>query len=239
MFSRARIALLVLAALGGATVPLTARPPAGGQDAARQPASATAPTAPGQAAPAQPTPAPTPAPQVPTPSFRTDVDLVAVDVSIVDGRGEPVRGLTPGDFQLSVDGQPRTIVSAEFVSQTADSGPPRSEQYSTNEGAAGGRLIMLAVDQGSIRQGGGAAFIKTAGRLLDNLGPGDRVGLSVIPGGRVLDFTGHLALVRAQLERIAGAAPRFMRTTAGQVGVAEAFEYRPRQLRDPQGDRRA
>jgi VWFA-related protein len=180
---------------------------------------------PGGQAPAQ-RPEPAPAQQVPAPAFRTGVDLVAVDVSIVDERGNPVRGLKPEDFQLSVDGQPRTIVSAEFVAQDADTGPPRSEQFSTNEGAAGGRLILIAVDQGSIRRGGGAAFIKTATRLLDNLGPGDRVGLAVIPGGRVLDFTGHFALVRAQLERLAGAAPGFVSATAsGQVGVAEALAY--------------
>lgn len=213
---RARFVMFALATLSSVPAPLTARPPA----AAQQPVPAPPPSA--QSAPAQPGPEQ----QVPTPSFRTGVDLVAVDVSIVNDRGDPVRGLKPEDFQLSVDGQPRTIVSAEFVSQTADSGPPRSEQYSTNEGAAGGRLIMLVIDQGSIRRSGGGPFIRTASRLLDNLGPGDRVGLAVIPGGRVLDFTGHLALVRAQLERIVGGAPRFVgATNIGQVGVAEALAY--------------
>jgi hypothetical protein len=86
-------------------------------------------------------------------------------VSVVDDQGRPVRGLTVDDFALTVDGLPRQINSADFVSQTAADGPPISPFYSTNEGAAGGRLIMIVVDQGNTRQFAGARFIRAATRL--------------------------------------------------------------------------
>ena len=182
----------------------------------------------GQQAPAPP-PEPAPAQQTPppnqeTPVFRGGVDLVAVDVSVVDPAGRPVRGLEPEDFTLEVDGEPRRIVSADFVSQSAASGVAPSEQYGTNEGAAGGRLIMIVVDQGNIRQGSGQSLVKAAERLLRDLGPGDRVGLAAIPGGRFVNFTSHVELVRQSLGQLAGAAPSFGRShVVNRVGIAEAL----------------
>ena len=52
-------------------------------------------------------------PQPPRTTFRSTVDLVPVDVSVVDRNGRPVSGLTEQDFTLAVDGKPRRIASAE------------------------------------------------------------------------------------------------------------------------------
>jgi VWFA-related protein len=155
--------------------------------------------------------------------FRTEADLVTVDVSVVDGTGRPARGLTADDFVLKVDGEPRNIATLEFVNQSAASGPLPSTQFATNEGAVGGRLIMLVVDQGNIRQGGGQTFIRAAERLLADLGPGDRIGLAVIPAGRVVDFTSHIELVRQALSRLMGGAQRFVRSGSNRVGTSEAL----------------
>ena len=107
------------------------------------------------ASPRQTPQAPPPAPpadvppgQVPPLTFETGVELVSVDVSVVDKTGLPVRGLTKDDFELEVDGAPRLIASSMFVEQSSKSGPPVNEQFSTNEGATGGRLLMIVVDQG-------------------------------------------------------------------------------------------
>src|SRR6187401_3467220 len=43
-------------------------------------------------------------------TFRTGVDLVDVEVSVLDRNRLPVRGLTLGDFTVLEDGQPRPIV---------------------------------------------------------------------------------------------------------------------------------
>jgi len=58
-------------------------------------------------------------------TFTAGVDLVTVDVSVVDNTGRPVRGLGVEDFELKVDGEPRRIVSAQFVQQSAASGRRR------------------------------------------------------------------------------------------------------------------
>ena len=53
------------------------------------------------------------------PAFRTGVELVTVDVGVVDRQGQPLRGLAAGDFTVTVAGQPRRVVSAEFVEPAA------------------------------------------------------------------------------------------------------------------------
>jgi hypothetical protein len=43
------------------------------------------------------------------PVFRAGTDLVQVDVSVLDGKRRPVRGLTAADFVVLEDGKPREI----------------------------------------------------------------------------------------------------------------------------------
>src|SRR5688572_9506458 len=55
-----------------------------------------------------------PAPHRP-PTFRGGTDLVRVDVTVIDRRGDPVTSLTPDDFELWDNGQPQAITSFKFV----------------------------------------------------------------------------------------------------------------------------
>ena len=93
-----------------------------------------------------------------SPVFRSGVDLVTVDATVVDGSGQPIAGLGPEDFQLKVDGEPRRIVSVQFVSRgTAvarqeDPATPAAARVSSNEAVADGRLVLVAVDQNNIRR---------------------------------------------------------------------------------------
>ena len=61
----------------------------------------------------------------PKPTFKSAVDLVPVDVNVIDKSGRPVPDLAAGDFTLTVDGKPRRIVSAQFISvdRAVDSAP--------------------------------------------------------------------------------------------------------------------
>ena len=43
------------------------------------------------------------------PVFRAGVDLIALDVTVVDRNGAPVKGLTAEAFTARVDGQPRAV----------------------------------------------------------------------------------------------------------------------------------
>lgn len=53
------------------------------------------------------------------PAFRTDVDLVVVDVVVRDKAGAVVRGLTASDFEIREDNRPQQIVSFDTEEVTA------------------------------------------------------------------------------------------------------------------------
>lgn len=164
-------------------------------------------------------------PQQTPPTFRAGIDLVAVDVSVVDRNGRPVDDLKPADFTLKVDGRPREIVSAEFVSfRAADDGPATAgARFSTNIGRRPGRLIMIVVDESYIRKGSITKIVDAAAAFIDTLGQADRVALQIIPGtGPVVNFTSDHALVKRLLKTAVGTAVEAAKTD--RVGVAEALE---------------
>jgi VWFA-related protein len=178
------------------------------------------------AAPAQEKPAPPPV-------FGVGVDIVAVDVSVVDAQGRPARGLATEDFTLNVDGRPRRVASVEYVdlAAAATTAPaPASSGYSTNEGARTGRLVMIAIDAGSIGRGGARPVTNAADRLLDALTPEDRVALVAFPApGPTVPFTQDPSRVREALKGVVGRAER----GGTLVGLADALA-----LVDPQDFRR-
>jgi VWFA-related protein len=166
-----------------------------------------------------------PPPQTPQgqPTFRTAVDVVAVDVSVIDRDGRPVNDLKTGDFALKVDGRPRPVRSAEFISlRRLDDPEPAPVSFSTNAGQAPGRLIMLVIDQANIRKGSGRSVFLAASRFIDKLNRSDRVALEIIPGsGPVTDFTANHVLVKRMIERAVGQALEGDRS--GRVGIAESM----------------
>ena len=65
------------------------------------------------------------------PVFRSGVEVMEVDVTVVDGQGMPIRDLRAPEFTVTIDGQPRRVVSAEFVADsTASSHPSRGRARS-------------------------------------------------------------------------------------------------------------
>ena len=165
-------------------------------------------------------------PQQAPPTFKAGVDVVAVDVSVVDPTGRPVRGLETGDFSLTVDGRPRRLASVQYISQETAPGTPLPDQpeltpFSSNDGRGGGRLVLVVVDQGNIGAGSGRIVMDTVGRFLARLGPGDRAALAVIPGGMVVNFTRHHALVRDAVGRVMGTNLPIGRGM--RVGLSEAL----------------
>jgi tetratricopeptide (TPR) repeat protein len=119
--------------------------------------------------------------QVPT--FRSGVELVTVDVGVVDRQGNPLRGLGAGDFSVTVGGQPRRVVTAEYV-DTAAARPaalatvagPDVVPVSTNEGVGVGRLFVFV----------------------------DRSSLMLMPAGPNVPFTWAHDRVRDALQRVIG-----------------------------------
>ena len=159
-------------------------------------------------------------------TFRSSVDLVPVDVSVLDKNGRPVADLTAADFRLEVDGKPRRIASAQFISadRVVAAEPSKPVEYDSNTGAAGGRLFVLVIDVGNISAGGGRTAIEAAKRFVGRLNRSDRVALVTIPGADAqIDFTGHHALVQTLLNRVVGQASD--RSGPQRVGVAEALGF--------------
>ena len=160
----------------------------------------------------------------PPKTFRSSVDLVPVDVNVVDSTGRPVADLTVDDFSLAVDGKPRRIVSAQFITVARNTDAPESPatNYSSNSAAPGGRLIMIVIDLGNIGAGRGKYAIEAASRFIGRLSKSDRVGLTTIPGaGPRIDFTANHALVRTMLQNIVGRADE----RQARTGISEALAF--------------
>ena len=62
------------------------------------------------------------------PIFRGGVEVIEVDVNVVDNRGHPVADLHGPEFTVTVDGKPRKVVSADFVSFRGEVSRPRSPE---------------------------------------------------------------------------------------------------------------
>ena len=156
------------------------------------------------------------------PTFRSGVAMIMVDVAVVDPAGQPVTGLRAEDFELRVGGAKRRIAWAEFVERhTAPVVSASSDQYSTNEGGRTGRLVVVAVDQAHIRRVEGLAALRAAAAFVDSLDPEDRVAATTLSLADRIDFTSEHAVVKRQLERLAGTAtpaPVFY-----NVGLSEAL----------------
>lgn len=161
----------------------------------------------------------------PRPRFTTSVDVVSVDVNVIDRNGRPLRDLEAGDFTLTVDGHARKLVSAQFISVSApvDAAKPVPEEYSTNVGAAAGRLIAIVVDRGSIAPVRAKDVFASAARFAARLQPADRVALFSVPSGIAIDFTTDHDAVISALQRMDGQADPGPNTK--NVGVAEALQF--------------
>jgi len=174
--------------------------------------------------PLQQTQQPPQPPSQPAPTFKSAVDIVPVDVSVIDKAGRPVSGLEATDFTLQVDGRPRKLASAQFISvaRYAEEAPPEPLDYSSNSAAVGGRLIAIAIDQGNIGAGTGKRAIEAAKRFVAGLNKPDRVALYTIPGaGPRIDFTSNHRIVQGLLDNVVGLAS----ANAGphNIGVSEVF----------------
>src|SRR5262245_52022307 len=116
----------------------------------------------------------------PQPAFRTAVDVVQVDVSVLDKDRKPVQGLTTADFTILEDGKPRPIVA--FVPVNLDE-PDRATASATwlrdvapdvvtNAVRPEGRLVVIVFDW-SIRFEDQLLAKKIAAAAVDQLGPND------------------------------------------------------------------
>ena len=163
------------------------------------------------------------------PAFRSGVDLIEVDVTVVDGDNYPIADLEASDLSVSVDGDSRRVVQAQFVSlrpppeavETAF--PPALEDTfsSSNTDQTPGRFVVIAVDEASILFGEGRHVMRAAGEFVDRLHTADPVGLVAIPHGVYIDFTSDHDRVRRAVEGLSGLGQR-RREDLRRIGLGEA-----------------
>ena len=161
------------------------------------------------------------------PTFRSGVDLIRLDVSVVDKTGQPVSTLLPEDFSVRIDGTVRKVSFVRFYGAptppVAAAGPDAPAAFFTNVSRMPGRVVVFVVDLESIKPGAEKLVLETAGKLLDGLGPSDSAGLIPLPGKSV-DLTRDHARVRTALTSLRGFAPRSDHRRTLSPGEAEAFE---------------
>ena len=161
------------------------------------------------------------------PTFRSRVDLLRVDVTVVDGSGAPISDLRAGDFLIRIDGQPRPVSFARFYGPEAETSAAGVNAVTTSfadnaTGATHGRIVILVVDLESMTPGYEKVFLETAGSLIDRLGPRDSAGLILLPA-KGIELTRDHARVRKALANARGSAAPNHREHAIGVREAEAF----------------
>ena len=115
------------------------------------------------------------------PQFRSRVDLVHLDVSVLDKNRRPVKGLTAADFTVLEDGKPQVIAAFDAI-DLPDPAPPSTPWMRTvspdvrrNTEIAERRLVAIVMDDMNIPFD--VAMLRSSreiGRLVvDKLGPND------------------------------------------------------------------
>ncbi|HSC26626.1 MAG TPA: VWA domain-containing protein [Vicinamibacterales bacterium] len=157
------------------------------------------------------------------PVFRSGVDLITVDVTVVDRKGQPVEGLGPERFDVHVDGSRRRVVWAEFVPHRATARPEArsATHFTSNEALDPGRLILVAVDQMHIRRVEGLAALKAASAFIDALDPADRVAAAPLTYLGPIEFTADHTAVKRYVETLAGTASSL--AVQFNLGLVEAL----------------
>jgi VWFA-related protein len=116
------------------------------------------------------------------PRFRSGIDLVVLDVSVLDGDRHPVRALTAQDFTVLEDGKPQTISSFTAVDVPDQPAEPhaawtRSVAPDVSRNAdftPEGRVISLVLDDGTPMNAEEVTRVKTYGRkVIEEMGEAD------------------------------------------------------------------
>jgi VWFA-related protein len=188
-----------------------------------------------------------PQPAQKPPVFRSTVDLVHLDVSVLDKDRHPIRGLTDKDFTITEDNKPQDI--AVFTAVDVPENPPKPAAWSgrapvdvqSNEGASDpeGRLFVVLIDDAMIPPH--APSIQTtrevAKKFIDKVTPADRVAIVFSMTGRNQNFTSDRAkLVQAIETMKQGYATHLLGWDTAKPAGSPVFQNMPKEIPGPAGD---
>ena len=192
-----------------------------------------------------PAPPATETPVVQGPTFKSGVDLIRLDVTVVGKDGSPVADLNSDDFEVRVGGKLRPVATSRFLSLqpraldvVAGTSLASTRDYTGNDAGHSGRLFVFAVDHESLPSGAGRPLMMAAAKLLDRLGTSDRVALVAVPQpGQRVEFTDDIQDVVRGLGRITGRRQSRVRTVRVNFDEATGFEQRNQIVMDDVFDR--
>ncbi len=78
--------------------------------------------------------------------IRTNVDLVTVEVTVLDKKGNPVRNLHKEDFQLYEDGKKQEILSIDEVNEASEASPSGVNPIAGNTSHRGKTVLIVFAD---------------------------------------------------------------------------------------------
>jgi VWFA-related protein len=132
----------------------------------------------------------------PQQTFRTGVDLVRLDVSVLDKNRQPIHGLRAEDFTVLEDGKPQPVVA--FAAVDIPSPPPVAAEWMRQIGSEVAtnqldlqRIVVIIMDDGMTSPDDGvpnAAKLIARG-VIDRLGPNDLAAVVFTFFGKPQNFT--------------------------------------------------
>src|SRR4051794_4101783 len=142
------------------------------------------------------------------PAFRSSVDLVQVDVTVLDRDRRPVEGLTAADFTVREDGRDRDIAAFSAVElpnrRPLDGEAPWTQEVApdviTNVVPRTGRLVVILMDR-TIGNADLPMARAAANATIDQLGPDDLGAVIFTARGVPQNFTSDRRLLHAAIAR--------------------------------------
>jgi VWFA-related protein len=146
-------------------------------------------------------------PSKPEATFKSGVDVVHVDVSVLDKDRHPVQGLSAADFVVREDGKVRPVVAFTAVELPPKPAPPPAvwmrevaPDVITNQIPREGRLVVILLDR-TIRPEDMPAARRTAEAAVDQLGPVDLAAVVFTTNTPPQNFTADRRILKAVINQ--------------------------------------
>jgi VWFA-related protein len=152
------------------------------------------------------------------PTFRSGVDVVVLDVTVLDRNRQPVRGLSASDFMVFEDGKPQPLVSVAELNAPEPDGSlvpwMREVAPDVRTNAADDRRIVTLILDDAIVSFHHAERVREIGRkIVDQLGPADQMCvIYTAVNQKSQEFTGDRAVLRRAIEKFTDGASPLMAT---------------------------
>jgi len=159
--------------------------------------------------------------QTQQPTFRTGVQLVRIDVSVLDDKRQPVRGLQVSDFTVLEDGKPRPLRSFRAVDVATTStqaiasiAPVPAQEVATNRASDDtSRLIFILLDRSIPPERPMLVARQIADAAVDAMASGDLAAIVTTSGAVPQNLTSD----RARLHKTIAASDWSQRLSQAQL----------------------